>query len=233
MNTKPVSPVPPLVDNQPEDLKNQKRKLNNRENDKPFREGIKDALYHMRFLNNQQEVKKVVGNIPDPVKRQSYIKELLSDAEKNNFKTIARLSTVNYLNDELKSTEEILKANQSKVIEKQPESTSLKEISDSELKKIFNASKVDDFRKLEQKLFNRNYLDVNRKWQKTAPELIALILCLQEQQYHYFKNVATNKKIKDFFQQQYQIDITQQFKPSKRVNSEKHKTTFTAIINDL
>lgn len=109
----------------------------------------------------------------------------------------------------------------------------LKEIPDSELKKIFNVSNIEGFRKLEQRLVNRNYLDVNRQWLGKAPELIALILCLQGKQYHYFKNSATDKHIKGFFQKLYQIDITQQWEPKRRKNAEKYKSIFTSLVNGL
>lgn len=111
---------------------------------------------------------------------------------------------------------------------------SLNEIPKSELEKIFNASKIADFRKLEQILFNRNYIDVNRKWLHKAPELIALILCLQEEQNHYFKKSVTNKQIKDFFQGLYQIDIRQQYEPERRNKiSQSDKEVFQNIIDSL
>lgn len=106
----------------------------------------------------------------------------------------------------------------------------LTDLANDKLGVIFTVSKYSDFRKIEQRLYGRNYINENRKWQAKAPELVALILVLKDNR--YFKKTSTDKLIKNFFEELYQISIKQQFKPSKQPNSEKHKTTFTAIIND-
>lgn len=111
------------------------------------------------------------------------------------------------------------------------DSAILKTLPDNELKKIFNVSKLDSFNKLEQRLYNRNYIDGNRNWLKKAPELVALILVLIDTK--YFKNFADDIHIRNFFQILYQFNITQQFKPSRRDAANKHKTEFISILNDL
>lgn len=97
---------------------------------------------------------------------------------------------------------------------------------------IFNVSKFNNFRNLEQTLFNRNYFNENRQWQTGAKDLVAMILVLTDNR--YFRNASTKKQIKDFFQGLYQIDIKQQWEPARRDKiSQSDKQIFQRIIDNI
>ncbi|HRN56923.1 MAG TPA: hypothetical protein PLL71_10750 [Agriterribacter sp.] len=84
------------------------------------------------------------------------------------------------------------------------------------------------FPTIEQRLYDAGYIDINRMWTRTAPELVALLLVAGR----YFTGTIKGRKQKDFFQTRYRKDITQQAKPSRQKDAEPYKHYFETMVNE-
>lgn len=158
-------------------------------------------------------------------------KDLITDKDvkANFYKSMERQRNI-YLNIFVNFNADITKRAEKGKQTANPE-PSIKQLNDSELKEIFKASKIDSFKSLEQRLYDRNYIDKNRKWLTKAPELVALVLVLKDKR--YFRNAVSDNKIRNFFQARYQIDISKQFQPNRHRNADKHKKEFKEMLDGL
>jgi len=87
-----------------------------------------------------------------------------------------------------------------------------------DLRTIFQLSVIDRFNRIEDRLFERGYIDFNGKWQKSAPQLVGFIIALFDQK--YFKRDKGKEKLipkqGNFFSDRYGMYIMKQFQPARR-----------------
>ncbi|TAN14108.1 MAG: hypothetical protein EPN37_12270 [Chitinophagaceae bacterium] len=197
--------------------------------DKEITEGIGKVLKELTTDIDLHEVKEALMEIPDNHQaRYNYLTARIAENEK--VKGMANIDeATEWMKAQIKKEEKILAAMPKPDTNSTNEKQELQPLPDEALK-IFMTHKMEPFRELEQRLFDRSYIDLTRKWQCKPIELVGLILALKDASFFKAQNI-TNKQIKDFFQTTYQTNINQQIEAARQSKADKHKQLFNNMIN--